>query len=159
MWLGFSSCSSNYLQSIAGPSGRSCGILVYFCHQRQSFFPGHSLFISSCRTHSFIMLFSCVVIFFLGLLPFSLAQKDPLKQFCRIHGHQVAVVDDNFYVDGGMVNWSPLTADSINYTSISTQLDHTLAHMLTRLLRYLAKTWRLQGEQCRLPADGTSIEE
>jgi hypothetical protein len=55
---------------------------------------------------------------FLVFVTFSVAQRDPLKEFCRIHSHQTTVVDRKLYIDGGLVNWSPLTAESINYTSI-----------------------------------------
>ncbi|KAJ6211791.1 hypothetical protein PSV09DRAFT_1159488 [Bipolaris maydis] len=43
--------------------------------------------------------------------------KDPLKDFCCIHGHQTTIVDRRLYIDGGLINWSPLSAESINYTS------------------------------------------
>lgn len=46
-------------------------------------------------------------------------QKDPLKDFCRIHGHQTTIVDRKLYIDGGLVNWAPLSEGSINYTSTS----------------------------------------
>jgi hypothetical protein len=60
------------------------------------------------------MLFLCLSL--LGLTtPTSAA--DPLKDFCRLHGHQTAVVDRKLYVDGGLVNWAPLAADPVNYTS------------------------------------------
>lgn len=44
----------------------------------------------------------------------SYQQKDPLKDFCRIFGHQTAVVDRKLFIDGGLVNWRD---DSSNYTS------------------------------------------
>ncbi|KAF2651405.1 hypothetical protein K491DRAFT_665552 [Lophiostoma macrostomum CBS 122681] len=44
-------------------------------------------------------------------------QEDPLKDFCRLFGHQTAVVDRQLYIDGGYVNWSPVSDSSINYTS------------------------------------------
>ncbi|KAF2680577.1 hypothetical protein K458DRAFT_479748 [Lentithecium fluviatile CBS 122367] len=53
----------------------------------------------------------------LVLASISTAQKDPLKDFCRLHSHQTTIVDRRLYIDGGLVNWSPLSADSLNYTS------------------------------------------
>lgn len=44
-------------------------------------------------------------------------QKDPLKDFCRIHGHATTIVDRELFVDGGYVNWSPITKDTTNDTS------------------------------------------
>ncbi|EUC31638.1 hypothetical protein COCCADRAFT_6516 [Bipolaris zeicola 26-R-13] len=57
------------------------------------------------------------VLFFFSFISLCVTQKDPLKDFCRIHGHQTTIVDRRLYVDGGLVNWSPLSAESINYTS------------------------------------------
>ncbi|KAK0704486.1 hypothetical protein B0H67DRAFT_350674 [Lasiosphaeris hirsuta] len=42
---------------------------------------------------------------------------DPVKDFCRRWGQQSAVVDDRLYVDGGFVNYKPLTESSLNYTN------------------------------------------
>ncbi|KAK3339706.1 hypothetical protein B0T25DRAFT_511899 [Lasiosphaeria hispida] len=42
---------------------------------------------------------------------------DPVKDFCRRFGQQSAVVDDRLYVDGGFVNYKPLTESSLNYTN------------------------------------------
>ncbi|KAF2281401.1 uncharacterized protein EI97DRAFT_472800 [Westerdykella ornata] len=44
-------------------------------------------------------------------------RKDPLKDFCRIFGHQTTVVDRRMIVDGGLVNFAPLSASSLNYSS------------------------------------------
>jgi hypothetical protein len=63
-----------------------------------------------------IHVFFCV----LSLVALSSSQqKDPLKNFCRIFGHQTTVVDRKLYVDGGLVNWAPLSASSLNYSSKS----------------------------------------
>jgi hypothetical protein len=59
-----------------------------------------------------------VLLIFLGLCGVS-TQEDPLKDFCRLFGHQTAVVDRKLYIDGGYVNWSPVSDSSINYTSES----------------------------------------
>ena len=47
----------------------------------------------------------------------TLAQFDPLKDFCRRWGHQTAIVDRKLYIDGGLVNYTPFSADSPNATS------------------------------------------
>ena len=47
----------------------------------------------------------------------SLAQYDPLNDFCRRWGHQSAVVDRKLYIDGGLVNYKPFTAESQNMSS------------------------------------------
>lgn len=63
---------------------------------------------STCRT----------LLLLLGLLiEVSLAQFDPIKDFCRRFGHQSAVVDDKLYVDGGLVNWKPYSETSANMSS------------------------------------------
>jgi hypothetical protein len=56
--------------------------------------------------------------FFFYLLILDLTSADdPLRDFCRLHGHQTAVVDRKLYIDGGFANWAPLSADPVNYTS------------------------------------------
>lgn len=42
---------------------------------------------------------------------------DPLEDFCRLHSHRTAIVDRKLYIDGGFVNWSPLTSNPTNETS------------------------------------------
>lgn len=68
----------------------------------------------------------------LSLTSLSTQQKDPLKDFCRLFGHQTTVVDRNLYIDGGLVNWSPVTAGSTNYTSM-TVFEIFFTHTLTDL--------------------------
>lgn len=51
------------------------------------------------------------------LIGVSLAQFDPIKDFCRRFGHQSAVVDNKLYVDGGLVNWKPYSETSANVSS------------------------------------------
>lgn len=46
----------------------------------------------------------------------SVSALDPLKDFCRLHSHRTAVFDRKLYIDGGFVNWAPLTASSVNET-------------------------------------------
>lgn len=48
----------------------------------------------------------------------SLQQKNPISDFCRRFGHQTAVVDQKLYIDGGMVDWNPISANPANYTSM-----------------------------------------
>lgn len=53
----------------------------------------------------------------MSLLPGSAAQRDPVTNFCRRFGHQTAVVDKRLYIDGGLVDWNPITSYPQNYTS------------------------------------------
>ncbi|KAF1991092.1 hypothetical protein K402DRAFT_323651, partial [Aulographum hederae CBS 113979] len=54
----------------------------------------------------------------LSLISLSSQQtKDPLNDFCRRFGHQTAVVDRKLYIDGGQVNWNPISANPLNYTN------------------------------------------
>ncbi|KAF2490734.1 hypothetical protein BU16DRAFT_565668 [Lophium mytilinum] len=43
--------------------------------------------------------------------------KDPLNDFCRRFGHQTAVIDRKLYIDGGLVQWSPISANPANFTN------------------------------------------
>ncbi|KAK0106774.1 hypothetical protein ONS95_003498 [Cadophora gregata] len=47
----------------------------------------------------------------------SLQQKDPVKDFCRRFGHQTAVIDRWLYIDGGLVDWNPISQNRNNYTN------------------------------------------
>ena len=47
----------------------------------------------------------------------SLQQKDPVKDFCRRFAHQSAVINRRLYIDGGFVNWNPISQNRNNYTS------------------------------------------
>jgi hypothetical protein len=47
----------------------------------------------------------------------SLQQKDPLNDFCRRFGHQSAVVDNKLWLDGGLVDWNPISQNPQNYSS------------------------------------------
>ncbi|KAF2749188.1 hypothetical protein M011DRAFT_475920 [Sporormia fimetaria CBS 119925] len=55
----------------------------------------------------------------LSLVSISVQLKDPLQDFCRLFGHQTAVVDRQLLIDGGLVNWAPVSATSLNYSSTS----------------------------------------
>lgn len=58
-----------------------------------------------------------ITLLVLSLISFSDGQTDPIKSFCRLFGHSTAIVDREMYIDGGFVNWDPISADSINYTN------------------------------------------
>ena len=45
------------------------------------------------------------------------SQQDPLNDFCRRFGHQTAIVDQKLYIDGGLLNWNPMSQNPLNYTS------------------------------------------
>lgn len=47
----------------------------------------------------------------------SAQQRDPIKNFCRRFGHQTAVVNNKLFIDGGLVNWNPISTYPDNYTS------------------------------------------
>lgn len=56
-----------------------------------------------------------LLLFFLART--SLQQKDPLNDFCRRFGHQAAIVDDRLYINGGLVNWNPISENLRNISS------------------------------------------
>ncbi|EAA29845.2 hypothetical protein NCU09171 [Neurospora crassa OR74A] len=67
---------------------------------------------------SFTETLTCrTLLLFCYLIGVSLAQFDPIKDFCRRFGHQSAVVDDKLYVDGGLVNWKPYSETSANVSN------------------------------------------
>jgi len=45
------------------------------------------------------------------------AQPDPVRNFCRRFGHQTAVIDRKLYVDGGLLNYDPISQYPGNYSS------------------------------------------
>ncbi|KAF2099699.1 hypothetical protein NA57DRAFT_13748, partial [Rhizodiscina lignyota] len=47
----------------------------------------------------------------------SFQQHDPLTNYCRLFGHQAALVDRKIYIDGGLRNWNSLDKDPKNYTN------------------------------------------
>lgn len=51
------------------------------------------------------------------LAELSLQQKNPLNDFCRRFGHQTAVVDQKLYIDGGLLDWNPISQNDQNYTN------------------------------------------
>ncbi|CAD6450397.1 6d24870f-1839-4286-ab4a-165537742161 [Sclerotinia trifoliorum] len=44
-------------------------------------------------------------------------QKDALNDFCRRWGHQTTVIDRQLFIDGGMVDWNPLSQNPSNYSN------------------------------------------
>ncbi|KAK3340756.1 hypothetical protein B0H65DRAFT_529606 [Neurospora tetraspora] len=53
----------------------------------------------------------------LTLIHGSHAQLDPIKNFCRIFSHQTAVIDNKLYIDGGFINYNPISQYPANYTN------------------------------------------
>lgn len=49
----------------------------------------------------------------------SLQQRDPLQNFCRRFGHQTTVIDNKLYIDGGLIDWNPISTYPQNYSSKS----------------------------------------
>jgi len=43
--------------------------------------------------------------------------KDQIMDFCRRFRHRTAVIDNRLYIDGGYINWNPLSQNPLNYTS------------------------------------------
>jgi hypothetical protein len=55
----------------------------------------------------------------LFFVQFSRQQKDPINDFCRRFGHQSTIIDDKLYIDGGLVDWNPISENPANYSSKS----------------------------------------
>ncbi|PQE07516.1 cell wall anchored protein [Rutstroemia sp. NJR-2017a BBW] len=53
----------------------------------------------------------------LCLVQTSSQQKDPLNDFCRRWGHQTTVIDRQMFVDGGMIDWNPISQNPQNYSN------------------------------------------
>lgn len=51
------------------------------------------------------------------LVPRSWQQRDPVQNFCRRFGHQSTIIDDKLYLDGGLINWNPISTNAQNYSS------------------------------------------
>ncbi|KAK1850208.1 cell wall anchored protein [Colletotrichum chrysophilum] len=58
----------------------------------------------------------------------SVAQNDPVRDFCRRWGHQSAVVDRKLYIDGGLINYKPFSSSSRNFSSCNKISDTVLAY-------------------------------
>ena len=85
-------------------------------------------------------------LFFLLLLfvRASWQQKDPLNDFCRRFGHQAAVVDRKLYVDGGLVDWNPISQNPNNFSSkLYTIFPALIFEVLTTCI---TDTWLLYND-------------
>ncbi|KAI6380254.1 hypothetical protein MCOR25_001683 [Pyricularia grisea] len=51
------------------------------------------------------------------LVQISNQQHDPARNFCRRFGHQTAIIDRKLYIDGGFINWSPMSQYPANKSS------------------------------------------
>ncbi|ESZ97136.1 hypothetical protein SBOR_2494 [Sclerotinia borealis F-4128] len=60
---------------------------------------------------------STILIILLYLVQPSRQQKDPLNDFCRRWGHQTTVIDRQMFIDGGMIDWNPLSQNPSNYSN------------------------------------------
>ncbi|AEO69243.1 uncharacterized protein THITE_44329, partial [Thermothielavioides terrestris NRRL 8126] len=70
------------------------------------------------------------------------AQLDPVKNFCRRFGHQTALIDRKLYVDGGFINYNPLSQYPANYSNTGLQyhdLDTPGAGRMPQLYANLTK--------------------
>lgn len=79
-------------------------------------------------------------------VPRSWQQRDPVQNFCRRFGHQSTVIDDKLYLDGGLVNWNPISTNPQNYSGGFTFPEkqgkryqtRMSTYMVPLMLRYLA---------------------
>jgi hypothetical protein len=69
------------------------------------------------QTLSYLPAFSHVLVVLFLFVQLSWQQKDPLSDFCRRFGHQQAIIDNKLYLDGGLVNWNPISQNPANYSS------------------------------------------
>ncbi|KAL1869078.1 hypothetical protein VTK73DRAFT_3386 [Phialemonium thermophilum] len=95
---------------------------------------------------SWIRLLQLLPTIFLLLLIFpqgSLQDRDPIKDFCRRFGHQTAVIDRKLYIDGGLVNWNPISSYPANYSNralLYQDLDHNGEDGMPQLHANLSKS-------------------
>ena len=74
--------------------------------------------IHRCRLVQMFSTYRILITFTLTLLASDVsAQQDPIRNFCRRFGHQTAVVDRKLFIDGGLINYSPLSQFPANYSS------------------------------------------
>ncbi|KAK8089323.1 hypothetical protein PG997_004284 [Apiospora hydei] len=92
------------------------------------------------------MLESCTMLLLVlvvaGSIAIAHAQQDPVAGFCRRFGHQTTVIDRKLYIDGGFINYDPLTNDPTNYTNTYLSyldLDHNGSHDMPQLYANLTK--------------------
>ncbi|KAK3322153.1 hypothetical protein B0H66DRAFT_192462 [Apodospora peruviana] len=58
-----------------------------------------------------------LLLLLLALPSFTSAQLDTVRNFCRRFGHQTAVIDRRLYIDGGFLNYNPLSQYPTNYSN------------------------------------------
>ncbi|KAH8195754.1 hypothetical protein TruAng_010082 [Truncatella angustata] len=94
-----------------------------------------------CSATTSHLLGALFVLVFLFSVP-SLAQRDPVTNFCRRFGHQTAVIDRKLYIDGGFINYAPLPSNPTNYTNTFLSyhdLDHIGSGGMPQLYSNLSK--------------------
>jgi hypothetical protein len=67
-----------------------------------------------------------VLIVLLSVVQLSWQQKDPLNDFCRRFGQRTTVIDRKLYIDGGLLDWNPISQNPGNYSSTIFFLSATL---------------------------------
>ncbi|KAJ8060016.1 hypothetical protein OCU04_011627 [Sclerotinia nivalis] len=72
--------------------------------------------VSSWNGHLTGSVYTILVILLCWVQP-SWQQKDALNDFCRRWGHQTTVIDRQLFIDGGMVDWNPLSQNPSNYSN------------------------------------------
>ncbi|KAK6078523.1 Kelch repeat-containing protein-like protein 5 [Seiridium cupressi] len=90
--------------------------------------------------HSTLSLLATIVLSLFSTL--SLAQRDPVANFCRRFGHQTAVIDRKLYIDGGFINYAPLPSNPTNYSNTFLSyhdLDHIGPGGMPQLYSNLSK--------------------
>ncbi|TLS30778.1 hypothetical protein PpBr36_03557 [Pyricularia pennisetigena] len=65
----------------------------------------------------------------LFLVQISNQQHDPVRNFCRRFGHQTAIIDRKLYIDGGFINWSPMSQYPANKSSKYTAMGQVGAKL------------------------------
>lgn len=70
-------------------------------------------------------------------IPRSWQQRDPVQNFCRRFGHQSTVIDEKLYLDGGLVNWNPISTNPQNYSSGFPFLRNQGKRYRTRMSTYM----------------------
>ena len=67
-----------------------------------------------------LVLAACFLLSCLAGLGLAQGIDDPVEKFCRRFGHQTALIDRKLYIDGGFINYNPLTtSESTNRTSMT----------------------------------------
>ncbi|KAI0166446.1 hypothetical protein GGR57DRAFT_26729 [Xylariaceae sp. FL1272] len=95
-----------------------------------------------CSRSSSLVNFPLISLLSLFLSRTSNSQREPVTNFCRRFGHQTAVIDRKLYIDGGFVNWNPLSTNPTNYTNtwlLYQDLDHLGTAGMPQLYANLSK--------------------